>query len=320
MLPLLPLVLETVSLTAFASYFFWQTPLGQVVIPSPPSSTASSSAPAAVTGVLSGLLVCLLLVGLVAWTKRRGRAHQMITKTAHVLEALLDQAAAIYAREQVQNHAVAIPTYTLIPADRLCQGSLLGEGRYGTVHGATLMPPRGLQAGSSHVQEVALKRTVSAMGDAETQALQLGLVFEALLLSSLDHPHIVRLHGVVADRLPLTLVLELCAQGNLRDYLRAMAAPTSQIQARQPSPRDDAVLACWLAQIADAMAYLEVQRVVHRDLAARNVLLTASDDVKLADFGCACGIFRIWWAPSKTKKRPCHDSSERCGHETKEMY
>ncbi len=33
------------------------------------------------------------------------------------------------------------------------------------------------------------------------------------------------------------------------------------------------------------MAYLEAQNIVHRDLAARNVLISETDDAKVADFG-----------------------------------
>ena len=43
----------------------------------------------------------------------------------------------------------------------------------------------------------------------------------------------------------------------------------------------------WMRQTVDALAYLHSRDVVHRDLKADNVLLTAHEDVKLADFGLA---------------------------------
>ena len=39
------------------------------------------------------------------------------------------------------------------------------------------------------------------------------------------------------------------------------------------------------SHVASAMAYLEAQNIVHRDLAARNVLISETDDAKVADFG-----------------------------------
>ena len=43
----------------------------------------------------------------------------------------------------------------------------------------------------------------------------------------------------------------------------------------------------WIRQMAATLAFLHSSRVVHRDLKADNVLLTATEDVKLADFGLA---------------------------------
>ena len=43
----------------------------------------------------------------------------------------------------------------------------------------------------------------------------------------------------------------------------------------------------WISQSAGALAHLHSQGVVHGDLKADNVLLTATEDVKLADFGLA---------------------------------
>ena len=43
----------------------------------------------------------------------------------------------------------------------------------------------------------------------------------------------------------------------------------------------------WIRQTAAALSYLHSCNVVHRDLKADNVLLTATEDLKLADFGLA---------------------------------
>jgi serine/threonine protein kinase len=59
------------------------------------------------------------------------------------------------------------------------------------------------------------------------------------------------------------LVLELCHNGALYDWLRATTAP----------PPDTGLLLRILKDIATGMAYLASRQFVHRDLASRNVLL-----------------------------------------------
>lgn len=43
----------------------------------------------------------------------------------------------------------------------------------------------------------------------------------------------------------------------------------------------------WMSQIADALRYLHRKGIVHRDLKPDIVLLTNTEDAKLADFGLA---------------------------------
>ena len=43
----------------------------------------------------------------------------------------------------------------------------------------------------------------------------------------------------------------------------------------------------WILQLADAIQFLHSKDLVHRDLKPENVLLTATDDIKIGDFGLA---------------------------------
>ena len=43
----------------------------------------------------------------------------------------------------------------------------------------------------------------------------------------------------------------------------------------------------WIRETADALAFLHSSEIVHRDLKPDNVLLTAAEDVIVADFGMA---------------------------------
>ncbi|PFX23022.1 Serine/threonine-protein kinase 35 [Stylophora pistillata] len=73
--------------------------------------------------------------------------------------------------------------------------------------------------------------------------------------------------------LHMLLLTEYCPGGSLNDRL---ARPSSDQQNLK-----------WMIQTTKAVAYLHSCNVVHRDLKADNVLLTASEDVKLGDFGLA---------------------------------
>ena len=100
---------------------------------------------------------------------------------------------------------------------------------------------------------------------------------EASTLNSIFHKNVISIVSVgqFADGggLHMLLLTEYCPGGSLNDRL---ARPSSDQQNLT-----------WMTQTAEAVAHLHSCNVVHRDLKADNVLLTASEDVKLGDFGLA---------------------------------
>jgi hypothetical protein len=123
---------------------------------------------------------------------------------------------------------------------------------------------------SSTGAAVALKRVT--IGDvAQVRAAQR----EAALLTTLDHPHLVRLHELVPAGDAVVLVLDLADGGTLAELVAARASITP----------GEAITA--LAPIGAALAYVHNAGVVHGDVTPANVLFTDAGMPLLADLGVA---------------------------------
>jgi serine/threonine protein kinase len=90
----------------------------------------------------------------------------------------------------------------------------------------------------------------------------------------LSHPSIVKVHEVIYRPDLVFVFLDLCSGGDLLSY-----------RLDHPNLAPSGVR-LWLIQILRALDYLHCRGIAHRDVKPDNVLITASNDVKLADFGC----------------------------------
>uniref|UniRef100_A0A6I8SHJ1 Receptor protein-tyrosine kinase n=1 Tax=Xenopus tropicalis TaxID=8364 RepID=A0A6I8SHJ1_XENTR len=143
---------------------------------------------------------------------------------------------------------------------------ILGSGAFGTVYKGIWVPE-----GETVKIPVAIKilnETTGPKANAE-------FMDEALIMASMDHPHLVRLLGVSLSP-TIQLVTQLMPHGCLLDYVH-----------EHKDNIGSQLLLNWCVQIAKGMMYLEERRLVHRDLAARNVLVKSPNHVKITDFGLA---------------------------------
>ncbi|GER36410.1 calcium-dependent protein kinase [Striga asiatica] len=92
------------------------------------------------------------------------------------------------------------------------------------------------------------------------------------------HPGVVTLKAVYEDVESFHLVMELCSGGRLLDQM----AREGQYSERKA--------ACIIKEVMLAVRYCHEMGVVHRDIKPENILLTASGQMKLADFGLAVRI------------------------------
>uniref|UniRef100_A0A669QG39 Receptor protein-tyrosine kinase n=1 Tax=Phasianus colchicus TaxID=9054 RepID=A0A669QG39_PHACC len=142
---------------------------------------------------------------------------------------------------------------------------VLGSGAFGTVYKGIWVPE-----GETVKIPVAIK-----ILNETTVTGSLLLFQEALIMASMDHPHLVRLLGVCLSP-TIQLVTQLMPHGCLLDYVH-----------EHKDNIGSQLLLNWCVQIAKGMMYLEERRLVHRDLAARNVLVKSPNHVKITDFGLA---------------------------------
>ena len=106
---------------------------------------------------------------------------------------------------------------------------------------------------------------------------------EVQTMNRISHENVISVIAAEQFRdargLHMLILTEYCVGGTLNERLT--------------SPSSDEINFKWIHQMAAALAFLHSKRVVHRDLKADNVLLTATEDVKLADFGLAREYFAL---------------------------
>src|SRR5215471_8583962 len=96
---------------------------------------------------------------------------------------------------------------------------------------------------------------------------------EAQLLARLNHPHIVRVHDFAVEQATPFLAMDYALYGTLRQH----------------HPRGSclslATMVAYVKQVAAALQYAHNHQVIHRDVKPENMLVGASQEVLLSDFG-----------------------------------
>ncbi|WVZ49471.1 hypothetical protein U9M48_000829 [Paspalum notatum var. saurae] len=209
----------------------------------------------------AGVVVLLLAVAVAAW--RRRRRH--LKGTRRIDGDMMDH-------EFVKGTGPRRFTYAqLSQATRgFSDDHKLGEGGFGSVYRGVLpVPDQGLH--------VAVKRVskTSRRGRRE-------YISEVTIISRLRHRNLVQLIGWCHEADELLLVYELMTNGSLNDHL--YDSTTTNTTLTWPV-RYNIILG-----MGSALLYLHQeweQCVVHRDIKPSNVMLDASFNAKLGDFGLA---------------------------------
>jgi serine/threonine-protein kinase len=97
---------------------------------------------------------------------------------------------------------------------------------------------------------------------------------EAEVLATLNHPRVAAIYGLEETKTATAIVMELVEGETLAERI-----------ARGPMAIDDVVTVA--RQVADALEAAHERGIVHRDLKPSNIKISATDSVKVLDFGLA---------------------------------
>merc|ERR1711900_45496 len=157
----------------------------------------------------------------------------------------------------------------------------LGEGSFGQVFAAV-----NYQTGS----QFAIK-SIWISGKEGEKALS-NTMSETILLTKLDHPHIVKYLGCHMDDHYFYLYMELVSGGSLDGMMYESVADSSKLSL--------SLVRNYAQQILLGLQYLHKHGVVHRDLKPGNVLAEVGGKLKLADFGCSYDLSQLVNATKQT--------------------
>lgn len=96
---------------------------------------------------------------------------------------------------------------------------------------------------------------------------------ESRIMSTLDHPNIVRVHSAGHWQGTNYLAMEILEGGNLKTWM----------QAHRPLSQEN--LSAIIRQIAHGLAYIHAKGIIHRDLKSENIMLNGQSVPKIMDFG-----------------------------------
>uniref|UniRef100_A0A0D9VWT2 Protein kinase domain-containing protein n=1 Tax=Leersia perrieri TaxID=77586 RepID=A0A0D9VWT2_9ORYZ len=161
--------------------------------------------------------------------------------------------------------------------DNFSDDRVLGRGGHGTVYHGTL----------DDLRQVAIKRSKAAAiddGDDDGGCIKEEFVNEIIVLSQINHRHVVRLLGCCLEVHVPMLVYEFVPNGTLFDLLHGRNG------AGVRRPVSLGLRLKIAAQSAEALAYLHSsasRAILHGDVKSLNILLDDVLDAKVADFGAS---------------------------------
>ncbi|CAN1287642.1 CBL-interacting serine/threonine-protein kinase 11 [Linum perenne] len=154
--------------------------------------------------------------------------------------------------------------------ERIAENSLFGKYELGRLLGcgafAKVYHARNMATGQSVAVKVINKKKIT------TPSMMSNIKREISIMRRLSHPHIVKLHEVLATRTKIYFIMEFVKGGEL--FAKISKGRFSDDLARK-----------YFRQLISAVGYCHFRGVFHRDLKPENLLLDESGNLKVSDFG-----------------------------------
>ncbi|OQR86446.1 protein kinase [Achlya hypogyna] len=257
-----------------------------VAFPSAPNSASSSgSSTTTYIGIGAGVLVlALLIVGFVLYRRRQKAASKSSNHTG--TGGYYSNNASSQMTHPNATHGGAVAddirfdmelARFRVPQQEIQNIQLLVKGGYGVVFKATL-----------HGSDVAMKQLLPSKAK-DHSAIQ-EFMNEIRLCARLEHPKIVKFVGISWSTLhDLAVLSEFMPHGDVTDLLKAERKRHKKDRVFHwlPSGAHPTTKTAVAADVADALSFLHSFQptIIHRDLKSKNVLLSATWEAKLSDFG-----------------------------------
>lgn len=138
-------------------------------------------------------------------------------------------------------------------------GKSLGKGAFGKVNLAV----------HKLTQSLCVLKSIKIKDDSQSKKV----MQEVYMLRKVKHMNIVRLFEYFETDKHILFVIELCAGGDLLNYVR-----------RRRRLKED-VAKCFFKQVIESLAYCHSKGILHRDIKLDNILLDTKGIIKICDFG-----------------------------------
>ncbi|XAR71270.1 Cyclin-dependent kinase [Bertholletia excelsa] len=181
----------------------------------------------------------------------------------------------------------AIDGWLPLRADQFEKMDKIGQGTYSSVYRARDVETNKI---------VALKKI--RFDNFQPESVRF-MAREILLLRRLDHPNVIKLQGIVTNRLSCNI--HLVFEYMEHDLSGLLSSPDIKFT--------DAQIKCYMQQLLAGLEHCHSRGVMHRDIKTSNILVNNDGVLKIGDFGLAnfinpkfqqaltCRVVTLWYRP-----------------------